>query len=47
MSNKDNDNVKDEPLPMKRPPNWIEAPKPPIKSASTNQRKTTNKGVSK
>ena len=27
MSNKDNDNVKDEPLEMKRPPDWP-APKP-------------------
>ena len=23
MSNKDNDNVKDEPLAMKRPPDWL------------------------
>jgi hypothetical protein len=39
MSNKDNDNVKDEPLPMKRPKNWIEAPKPPIKAVSKKQKK--------
>ena len=39
MSNKDNDNVKYEPLPMKRPPNWIEATKPPIKSKDKKDEK--------
>ena len=39
MSNKDNENVKDEPLPMKRPPNRIEETKPPIKSKDKKDEK--------
>jgi hypothetical protein len=31
MTIKSQETVKDEPLKMVRPPNWIEAPKPPIK----------------